>query len=484
MSSVRILTRGVDLAAARAATLNLPRASIGSTVLRRELSSAAIVRPTVRQSLKANAPVAAVASRAVNQAVRYASNSSEPLSKTQLYDLHVEHGAKMVPFAGFDMPLQYADLSHVESHMWTREKASLFDVSHMVQHQLSGPGAIDLLKKVTPSSVDKLAPNTSTLSCLLEEGTGGIVDDCVITRCSEDTFYFVTNAGRRTEDLAFLTAEIEAYRSKNGADSLKWEILGDRALVALQGPLAASVLQPLINTANTPASETDLTTLYFGNCRELYLTLPDGSATAHPLLISRTGYTGEDGFEISIPTSGAESLPRQVTELLLADSSKSRLAGLAARDSLRLEAGMCLYGHDISTSQTPPAAALGWVVGRDRRDPATATFNGASVILSQLASPKTISQRRVGLSVEKGPPAREGAVVVDISDPANPVEVGIVTSGLPSPSLGGANIAMGYVKQGLHKKGTELAVKVRNKVRKATVVGMPWIESKFYRPPQ
>lgn len=131
MSSVRILTRGVDLAAARAATLNLPRASIGSTVPRRELSSAAIVRPTVLRSLKANAPVAAVASRSANQGVRYASSSSEPLSKTQLYDLHVEHGAKMVPFAGFDMPLQYADLSHVESHMWTREKASLFDVSHM-----------------------------------------------------------------------------------------------------------------------------------------------------------------------------------------------------------------------------------------------------------------------------------------------------------------------------------------------------------------
>jgi aminomethyltransferase len=131
MSSVRFLTRGADLAAARAATLNLPRASIGSTVLRRELSSAAIVRPTVRRSLRTNVPVAAVASRAANQAVRYASSSSEPLSKTQLYDLHVEHGAKMVPFAGFDMPLQYADLSHVESHMWTREKASLFDVSHM-----------------------------------------------------------------------------------------------------------------------------------------------------------------------------------------------------------------------------------------------------------------------------------------------------------------------------------------------------------------
>lgn len=131
MSSVRIITRSVDLAAARAVTLNLPRTSIGSTLLRRELSSAAIVRPAVARSLKANAPVVTVASRAATQAVRYASSSSEPLSKTQLYDLHLEHGAKMVPFAGFDMPLQYADLSHVESHMWTREKASLFDVSHM-----------------------------------------------------------------------------------------------------------------------------------------------------------------------------------------------------------------------------------------------------------------------------------------------------------------------------------------------------------------
>ncbi|KAJ5561924.1 hypothetical protein N7535_003613 [Penicillium sp. DV-2018c] len=482
MSSIRIVTRGVDLAAARAATLNLPRASIGSTVLRRELSSAATIRPTVSRSSRANITAAAKAPLAANQTVRYASSSNEPLSKTQLYDLHVERGAKMVPFAGFDMPLQYADLSHVESHMWTREKASLFDVSHMVQHHLSGPGAINLLKKVTPSSLDKLSPNTSTLSCLLEEGTGGMIDDCVITRRSEDTFYFVTNAGRRTEDLAFLTAEIEAYRSKHGAESLKWEVLSDRALVALQGPLAASVLQPLINTAKHSPAETDLSTLYFGNCRELHLTLPDGSATPHPLLISRTGYTGEDGFEISIPTSGSADLPRQVTELLLADSSKARLAGLAARDSLRLEAGMCLYGHDISTAQTPPAAALGWVVGRDRRDPETAGFNGASVILSQLASPKTIPQRRVGLNIEKGPPAREGAVVVDIADPKNPVEVGVVTSGLPSPSLGGANIAMAYVKQGLHKKGTELAVKVRNKVRKATVVGMPWIESKFYRP--
>ncbi|KAJ5832295.1 hypothetical protein N7474_000606 [Penicillium riverlandense] len=460
-------------------------ASISSTLLRRELSSASgSVRPIApRVPAAKNSLVYVAAPKRTAQTVRYASNSSEPLRKTQLYDLHVAHGAKMVPFAGFDMPLQYADLSHVESHMWTREKASLFDVSHMVQHHLSGPGALDLLMKVTPSSLDKLSPNTSTLSCLLEEGTGGIVDDTVITRRGEDSFYFVTNAGRRTEDLAFLQTAIDAHRAENGADSIKWDILEDRALVALQGPLAASILQRHIYTAgDASAAEADLSTLYFGQCRELHLTLPDGSATAHPLLISRTGYTGEDGFEISIPSSGAPSLPQQVTELLLSDKDHVRLAGLAARDSLRLEAGMCLYGHDISTAQTPPAAALGWVVGRDRRDAATATFNGASVILPQIASPKSLAQRRVGLNIEKGPPAREGAAVVDLADPSNPVEVGVVTSGLPSPSLGGANIAMAYVKNGLHKKGTELGVKVRNKVRKASVTGMPWVESKFHRP--
>lgn len=336
--------------------------------------------------------------------------------------------------------------------------------------------------KVTPSSLDKLPANQSTLSCLLEEGTGGIVDDTVITRQGPDSFYFVTNAGRREEDLAFLEIEISAYRKAHGADSIKWDILEDRALVALQGPLAASVLQSYIYTEGEAAADTDLSTLYFGQSRSLYLRLPDGSRTPHRLLISRTGYTGEDGFEISIPTAGAPSLAVQVTELLLSNPDEVRLAGLAARDSLRLEAGMCLYGHDISTAQTPPTASLGWVVGKDRRDPSTVTFNGADIILPQLASPsKTLSQRRVGFTIEKGPPAREGAVIVDLADEQERTQIGVITSGLPSPSLGGTNIAMGYIKQGMHKKGTEVGVLVRNKVRKATVVGMPWVESKFYR---
>ncbi|KAL1966455.1 hypothetical protein VTN77DRAFT_4377 [Rasamsonia byssochlamydoides] len=418
--------------------------------------------------------------------VRYASTSPvDPttLKRTQLYDLHVDRGAKMVPFAGFAMPLQYQDLSHVDSHKWTREKASLFDVSHMVQHRLSGPGALPLLMKVTPSSLDKLPNNQSTLSTLLEEGTGGIVDDTVITRLGPDTFYFVTNAGRRDEDLAFLTAEIDAFREKNGADSIKWEILSDRALLALQGPLAAPVLQSFIYTEGENPADTDLSTLYFGQSRSLYLRLADGSKTPHRLFISRTGYTGEDGFEISVPTEGAPSLPRQVAELLLSRPDEVRLAGLAARDSLRLEAGMCLYGQDITTAQTPPTASLGWVVGKDRRDTSSpsSNFNGASIILPQLASPgKTLSQRRVGFTIEKGAPAREGAIVVDPKD--GKTQIGVITSGLPSPSLGGTNIAMGYIKQGFHKKGTEVGVLVRNKLRKATVVGMPWIESKFYRP--
>ncbi|PKY06005.1 glycine cleavage system T protein [Aspergillus campestris IBT 28561] len=473
MSAVQPLRRGLHLVASRSVATSGPLAANASVQLLARQQRTSSRLPALGRSLAPRPWGAPALSQ--QGAVRHYASPSTPLRKTQLYDLHVAHGGKMVPFGGFSMPLQYSDLSHVESHMWTREKASVFDVSHMVQHQLSGPGAMDLLMKVSPSSLDKLKENTSTLSCLLEDGTGGIVDDCVITRRSADTFYFVTNAGRRDEDLAFLEAEISAYKAAHGPDSLKWEILENRGLVALQGPLAASVLQ-------AHAVDTDLSTLYFGNCREIHLTLPGGEQTAEPLLVSRTGYTGEDGFEISIPTAKDAGLPQKVTELLLADPAQVRLAGLAARDSLRLEAGMCLYGSDISTSQTPPGASLGWVVGKDRRDPAAKPFNGAATIRPQLASPaKTLSQRRVGFTVEKGPPAREGAFLVDLNDESR-TPIGVITSGLPSPSLGGTNIAMGYVKNGMHKKGTEVGVVVRNKVRKAVVTAMPWIESKFYRP--
>ncbi|KAI5300259.1 Aminomethyltransferase, mitochondrial, partial [Ascosphaera atra] len=265
-----------------------------------------------------------------------------------------------------------------------------------------------------------------------------------------------------------------------GEDSLKWDILHDRAMIALQGPAAAGALQPLI--ADAANVDTDLSTLVFGTSRSLNLTLPDG--TSPQILISRTGYTGEDGFELSIPTTPDATLPtRVVTALLATPSGAVKLAGLAARDSLRLEAGMCLYGNDITTKQTPPTASLGWLVGKDRRDPSSplANFNGASVILPQLASPaKTLTERRVGLVVqEAGPAARAGTPLVDLADGVT--QIGTVTSGLPSPSLGGKNIAMAYVKQGLHKKGTEVGVLLRKKVRRATVTAMPFVPNKFYR---
>ncbi|KAL4905938.1 hypothetical protein BDW74DRAFT_14446 [Aspergillus multicolor] len=477
MSSVRSLRQGARLLGARSIAQRAPAGVNGA------LTVPQLASPHARAALRSPAFGCPVASTLpIANGVRYASSATPrgTLNQTALYDLHIAKGAKMVPFAGYSMPLQYSDLSHVESHKWTREKASLFDVSHMVQHTLSGPGALDLLMKVTPSSLDKLPNNSSTLSCLLEPGTGGIVDDTVITRLSKDTFYFVTNAGRRDEDLAFLTAEIDTFKAVHGAEKeITWEILSNYSLIALQGPEAAAALQPLVQSG----ADSDLGTLYFGNCRSLPLTLPDGTTTAEPLLISRTGYTGEDGFEISIPHSVS---PSAVTELLLQNPSV-RLAGLAARDSLRLEAGMCLYGHDISTTNTPPSAALGWIVGKDRRDPSASSersqFNGAATILPQLASPsKNLSQRRVGFTIEKGSPAREGAVIVDLNDESK-TQIGVITSGLPSPSLDGTNIAMGYIKQGLHKKGTEVGVLVRNKLRKATVVGMPWVESKFYRKP-
>lgn len=357
--------------------------------------------------------------------------------------------------------------------------------------------------KVTPSSLDALKDGHSTLSCLLDPTTGGILDDTVITRLGPESFYFVTNAARRTEDLAFLAGEIEAFRATHDpaarSSVIHWNVLDTRALVALQGPAAAAALQPLV-TANEPSVDADLSTLYFGSCRSLNLTFPDGTHTAHRLLVSRTGYTGEDGFEISIPVDADLDLPTKVVSLLLSNPAV-RLAGLAARDSLRLEAGMCLYGHDITPAHTPPAAALGWLVGKTRREPGTpaACFNGADIILPQIAKPgKTLTTRRVGLIVEAGPPAREGAVLVDLArGPDNPeaaaadsgasadtagyVPIGAVTSGLPSPTLGGTNVAMGYVANGLHRKGTEVGVVVRRRLRRATVAGMPFVPSKFYR---
>lgn len=394
--------------------------------------------------------------------------STKSLSRTGLYDIHLKHGAKMVPFGGFEMPVQYSDLSVGESHRWTREKASLFDVSHMVQYHFEGPGATDFLESLTPSSLGSLPAHQSGLSALLHPKTGGIVDDTIITRLTPEKFYVVTNAGCREKDCAFLSKALESWKAADKPAVSMSELKG-QGLVALQGPLAVSILQSVL----ADPSSLDLKSFYFGSSAYIHFGLPSGPS--EPCLASRGGYTGEDGFEISIPPSQTQA----ITELLLskAGSDKLRFAGLGARDSLRLEAGMCLYGHDLDDTTTPVEAGLSWIIGKSRRE--TGGFNGAETVLPQLTPPskggKGVDRRRVGFIID-GAPAREGADIVN----AEGTKVGTITSGCPSPSLG-KNIAMGYIKNGLHKAGTEVQVVVRGRQRKAVVAKMPFVPSKYWK---
>ncbi|RYP90548.1 hypothetical protein DL770_003310 [Monosporascus sp. CRB-9-2] len=431
----------------------------------------------------------------LRQSRHYASSapdslSTGPLKKTALYDLHLAHGAKMVPFGGYHMPVQYADQSVSASHHFTRSHASLFDVGHMVQHRFSGPGAADFLQRVTPGSIAALQPHHSTLSALLWPGTGGIVDDTIITRLpterSDDQhlFYVVTNAACRDKDLAYLGEELRKW---DGAE-VRHEVLEGWGLIALQGPLSEETLAKVLVAGSSSEAPPNLRELYFGQSAFVRV-----RGAEQPVLASRGGYTGEDGFEISTAPSDAAA----VAEALLVagglggaeEERKVRLAGLGARDSLRLEAGMCLYGHDLDDSTTPVEAALSWVVGRDRRataDPAQGAFHGADVVLAQLTprgkGGRGVERRRVGLVVE-GAPAREGAEILGgVADGQEKERIGVVTSGCPSPTLG-KNIAMGYVRDGLHKAGTEVEVLVRGRRRKAVVAKMPFVPTKYWKGP-
>lgn len=375
----------------------------------------------------------------------------------------------MVPFGGFQMPVQYSSLSVSASHHFTRSHASLFDVSHMVQHRFSGPGATAFLERVTPASISELDTHRSGLSTLLWPITGGIVDDTIITRLGPELFYVVTNAGCREKDLQYFTEQLAEFKEAGG-DSVEWNVLDGWGLVALQGPLSEEILQDVL----ADPTETNLKELYFGESKFIKVKLL-GAKTSSPILVSRGGYTGEDGFEISIPPTEAVA----VTESLLHFARPERLqfAGLGARDSLRLEAGMCLYGHDLDDSTTPVEAALSWVIGKDRR--AEGGFHGSDVILGQLKAKSKggngVDRRRVGLIVD-GAPAREGAEIVNEQGE----KIGTITSGCPSPTLG-KNIAMGYIKDGFHKSGTDVEVVIRGKKRKAQVTKMPFVPSKYWK---
>lgn len=379
------------------------------------------------------------------------SSEALPLKKTALHDFHVENGAKMVAFAGWSMPIQYKD-SIMESAVNCRESGSLFDVSHMCGLSLKGKDCVPFLEKLVIADVAALDPGTGTLTVFTND-EGGAVDDSVIAKVSDSHIYLVVNAGCRDKDLAHIESHMKSYTSKGG--DVSWHIHDDRSLLALQGPVAATVLQQL--------TKEDLSTMYFGNFKVLDI-------NGVSCFLTRTGYTGEDGFEISVPSDRAVDLAKTILER---SGRKVRLTGLGARDSLRLEAGLCLYGNDMDEHVTPVEAGLTWAIGKRRR--AEGGFLGAEVILKQVQEGPRI--RRVGL-VSSGPPARGHS---EIHDENGLDSIGEVTSGGFSPCLK-KNIAMGYVKSGMHKAGTHVKISVRGKSYDGVITKMPFVPTKYYKP--
>ncbi|RUP46157.1 hypothetical protein BC936DRAFT_147284 [Jimgerdemannia flammicorona] len=396
----------------------------------------------------------------LRSAARLASRAyaSEVLKKTALYDFHVKHGGKMVPFAGYSMPVQYSGLGVLASHLHTREGASIFDVSHMLQTRLIGKDRNRFFETLVVADLENLPVGHATLSVFTNE-RGGIIDDTVIMQ-QHDSLYVVSNAGCADKDLAHIHAHLKKFQDQGGdvefnviADHSSTKCISNRPPVPLPkpGPKAAQALQTLVGQ--------DLTDFKFMTGSLLKL----NGVECH---VARSGYTGEDGFEISVPTPEIVF----ITEALLRYPGVE-MAGLGARDSLRLEAGLCLYGHDLDDTITPVEAGLTWTIAKRRRQ--SGGFLGSSIILPQIKD--GVTRRRVGLIVE-GAPAREGAEI--LTPDGN--RVGTVTSGGPSPSLK-KNIAMGYVADGQHKLGTPLVVKVRGKDQSARVVKMPFVEAKYYK---
>ncbi|WP_436357131.1 glycine cleavage system aminomethyltransferase GcvT [Brevundimonas sp. CEF1] len=369
--------------------------------------------------------------------------SDQALKTTPLNAAHRALGARMVGFGGYDMPVQYEGV--LAEHRWTREHAGLFDVSHMGQARISGDDAIAQFQRFVPGDYQILKAGKQKYSLLLN-AEGGIMDDLMAGKPDHDGLYVVVNAGNKDADFAFLNANL--------AGDAKLTVLDDRALLAIQGPEAAEVM-----AKHEPA----LGEMGFMDSARLMLFGVD-------CFVSRSGYTGEDGYEISVPNADAE----RVWTLLLEDA-RVKPIGLGARDSLRLEAGLPLHGHDIDASTSPVEGALTFALSKSRKE--AADFNGAERILKELADGP--SRVRIGLHVKEGAPAREGAEIADMDGNL----IGKVTSGGPSPTLG-HNIAMGYVPPAFAALGTDLKVIVRGKAAAAEVVATPFVATRYYRKPK
>ena len=369
---------------------------------------------------------------------------TEPaLSRTPLHDLHVALGARMVPFAGYEMPVQYTG-GILAEHRWTRGNAALFDVSHMGQATIRGEDRVAALEALVPGDVAALAPGRMRYTMLTGDD-GGILDDIIVTNVG-DYLFLVVNAARKQADLAHLRAALPA--------SCELAELSERALLALQGPAAAAVMARL-----APGAER----LDFMSAAPFVV---DGS----PLAVTRSGYTGEDGFEISVPAADAV----RIAELLLGHDEVAP-AGLGARDTLRLEAGLCLYGHDIDETTTPVEAGLAWTISKRRR--AEGGFPGADRILREIADGP--ARRRVGLALEGRAPAREHAEIID----AQGSRIGTVTSGGFGPTVG-APVAMGYVEAAHAAPDTPVDILVRDKPRPARVARLPFVAHRYVKHPK
>ncbi|KZK85177.1 Aminomethyltransferase [Pseudovibrio sp. Ad13] len=374
------------------------------------------------------------------------------LLKTPLFDLHVELGAKMVPFAGYDMPVQFP-LGVMKEHLFTRESAGLFDVSHMGQAWLVGPDhatTAAALETLVPSNMKELKPGKQRYTVLLNDN-GCIIDDLMVSRplASEDDgrLMLVVNAACKDNDYKIIAAALP--------ENVKLEIVEDRALIAIQGPKAAEVM-----ALHAP----EAAEMGFMEARPLEF---DGIS----VIASRSGYTGEDGYEISIPAGAAEA----VAKALLADERVESI-GLGARDSLRLEAGLCLYGHDIDENTTPVEGNITFCMQKRRKE--AGDFPGGERVLKQLA--EGTENLRIGLLLEGRAPAREGA---EIRVPGTEEIIGRVTSGGYGPTLG-APVAMGYVPSNLAEIGTELELVVRGRALPAKVAEMPFVAQRYYRKPK
>ena len=373
----------------------------------------------------------------------------EDLNKTPFYDMHLKNGAKMVPFAGYDMPVQYP-LGVMKEHQHTRTKAGLFDVSHMGQVILRGAdyaSAARALEKLIPMDVQGLTEGRQRYGFFTNDA-GGILDDLMFANRG-DHIFMVVNAACKTADVAHLRAHLEP--------EIHVKEITNRALLALQGPMAEAVLAehypPIVDMKFMDVD-----------------TIPIAGAECW---VSRSGYTGEDGFEISIPHAAAETVAAA-----LADHADVEWIGLGARDSLRLEAGLSLYGHDIDTATTPVEAALTWAIQKSRRAGGSAAggFPGDSIILDQLA--QGVSRKRVGLTPQTRAPMREGVVLYASEDSST--QIGTVTSGGFGPTVE-APVAMGYVATEMAVTGTVLFGEVRGKRLPIAVSPLPHTPPNFKR---